>query len=220
MAKLDALKEKISALKTQLREKLEKIPVFKKLLAPTPAATTPTTTRSNPSSIGRIYQTGGTLTRLQVLALFVFFVGAIVSAAFVGKRLYGRLKSSPQHEKLVEDVSHGMGEIKRRMEENASVLALGKFTSGAYVEEGKKTAMSVDIWVRVSSVEAANFVQKNDVILHDKAMDAIDELFNKKVNWLTEQGKTQAKATLREHLNHAIPKGQVEEIFFHNLVIQ
>ncbi|MGZ3695232.1 MAG: flagellar basal body-associated FliL family protein [Bdellovibrionota bacterium] len=225
MAKLDALKEKLAALKQKLTEKLEKVPFLKKLLSPGPVESTsaapaaPAATVYNKTSLGQIYSGGGILTRLQVFFFYLFLVATLVSGAYVGKRVFKRMRETEQ-EKVVAEVSTGLGDIKRRMEENASVLSLGKFTVNSFIDENRQTAMSIDIWLKVSSVETANFVQNHEAVLHDKMMDAMSELFIQKVNLLTETGKVAAKKKITDSLNSAIPKGKVEEVFFYNMVSQ
>lgn len=221
MAKLDALKEKIAGLKQKLAEKVDKIPFLKKLLTPAPAAvSTPDAPARPSSSLGSIYQKGGVFTRLQVLFFFVLVLAALGASAYVGVRIFKRISHSPAHEQLAADYSHGIGEVKRRMEENASVLSLGKFTVSAFASETRKTIMSIDIWIRVDSVEAANFAQSHEIILHDKAMEALEEIYMQKVNLLTEQGKIAGRERIKELLNRSFPKGHVEEVFFYNIVIQ
>lgn len=221
MAKLDALKEKLAGLRQKLTEKIDSIPFLKKMLAkPAPAAdTTVSPARSGDASLGKIYRGGGTLTRLQVLGFFLFLSGAMLASAFVAKRVFVKLRDSG-HGAPAEEVTHGIGDIKRRMEENASVLSLGKFTVSTFVSEKRETAMGIDIWLRVSGVDAANFVQSHEVVLHDKTMDAMNELYMQHVNLLTEQGKEAAKDKIRDFLNQAIPKGKVEEVYFYNMVVQ
>lgn len=216
MAKLDALKEKVAALRQQLAEKLDKIPFLKKFAAKAPeSAGAPAPSHS----LGAIYRSGGTLTRFQVVCFVVFLIAAVISSAIVGKRIFQRMQAS-EEKKLKADYSHGLGDIKRRMEENASVLALGKFTVSAYMPDSKNTSATIDLWLRVNNVEAANFVQNHDSVLRDKTMDALNELYVKKVNLLTVEGKEIAKAKIRESLNQAVPKAAVEEIYFHNMVLQ
>jgi flagellar basal body-associated protein FliL len=106
------------------------------------------------------------------------------------------------------------------MEENASTLSLGQFVISAYVGEEKQASMGIDIWVRVSQVEAANYVQSHEIVLRDKTMDALNELYMQKVNLLTEQGKEFGKKKIRDFLNRTIPEGKVEEVFFHNIIVQ
>jgi flagellar basal body-associated protein FliL len=224
MSKLDDLKAKLAALQQTLSEKLDKIPLLKKLLAkssaPTAAPAAPKSYAPSPTSIGQIYKGGGTLTRLQVFVFYIFVIAMVVSGTLAGKKLFQRFRTSPEHEKMVADVSHGLGDIKRRMEENATVLSLGKFTVNAFVDQHHQTRMSIDLWLRVSSVDAANFVQSHEEVLHDKTMDALNELFMNQVNLLTEPGKVQARKTLIKFLNAALPKGEVQEIFFYNMVAQ
>jgi flagellar basal body-associated protein FliL len=57
-------------------------------------------------------------------------------------------------------------------------------------------------------------------VLRDRTVDALNELYAQKVNLLTDQGKETAKKKIRGFLNEIVPKSAVEEIYFHNLVIQ
>ena len=214
MAKLDALKAKLQP----LREKLEKIPVLKKFFAPsTPSAPPPP---ASPHSLGEIYKGGGVLTRLQVLFIFVFLLIAVASLGVAVKKFIGRLKSSDEHEKLAADYSHEIDAVKKRMEEKANLISLGQFAISAYVGEGKTAAMGLDIWIKVSDVQSANYADSHDVVLRDKAMDALNEIYVQKVDLLSEQGKNIGKQKLRDSLSRALPAGKVEEVFFYNMIVQ
>jgi flagellar basal body-associated protein FliL len=130
------------------------------------------------------------------------------------------MQSSAGHEKVVAEVSHGISDIQHRMEENAKILSLGRFTVNAFVHDKQKSAMSVDIWIRVSGVDAANFAQSHEAVLHDKITDAMNELYVEQVNLLSELGKERAKKKIAALLTTGLPKGSVEEVFFYNMVVQ
>lgn len=215
MAKLDALKEKIGGLKQKLTEKFHSIPLFQKILKKEEVKK-----GADPHSIGVIYQSGGVFTRLQVILVFLLAAAAVASLGVVAAKIKGRHHAKSENEKLAADYSQGLEAMKRKMEDNASTLSLGQFVISAYVGEDKTASMGLDIWIRVSDVEAANFVQGHEIVLRDKSMDALNEIYMQKVNLLTEQGKETGKRKIRDFLNRAMPTGKVEEVFFHNIIVQ
>ncbi|MGZ3651570.1 MAG: flagellar basal body-associated FliL family protein [Bdellovibrionota bacterium] len=221
MSKLDALKEKLDGLRTQLREKTDKIAFIrswrenraKKLAAPPKP--------EDPHSLSAIYREGGTGTRLQVLAFYLFLVVAIVSAGSLIKKMAGKMQNSAAHEKMVTDFSHELAESKRKHEEDAQLLSLGQFTTNIYVgppEESKM--MSIDLWIRVSDPQTAGIVNDRNEVFREKTIDALNSLFQEKVNLLQEEGKKAARERVREALNTALKAGKVEEVFIQNLIVQ
>lgn len=217
MEKLAALKAKIAALKQQLSDKLEKIPLIKKWREKraVSAAAPP-----SPYGLGRLYREGGAYAKFQVFLVLIFSIGAAAGASFVGYRLVKRLSKGDTHKQMAAEYSKGLEGVRKRMEENASVLSLGQFMITAYVGENKQASMGLDIWVRVGDVEAANYIQANEVPLHDATMSALNDVYMRKVNLLTDAGKEEGKRMIRDSLNRALPKGKIEEIFFHNMIVQ
>lgn len=216
MSKLDAIKEKLAGLRGTVLEKADKIAFLKKWReksAPSPSS-------PNTYSLGTIYRQGGTGTRLQVILVFVFAAASLTATGLAAKKMMSRFKSSVEHEKLKKDYAKEFEEFSKRVQSNAAVISVGRLTISAYVGEGKTALMNLDLWARMSDPQAADFAQKNDLILHDKALDALNELEREKVSLLTEHGKELARERLKEKLNRAMPKGKVEEVFFHNLVAQ
>ncbi len=222
MSKLNALKEKLAGFKAQVAEKADKIAFIKRWREKRQVApkTEPPLALGNPS-IGTIYREGSTFTRLQVILFVVLSLVAFVSAGSVGVRLAGKLRSSSEHEKVKEDITHEFAEVQRKHLEKAEMLALGQFTTNAYTGPGKQQMMNIDLWIRVSDPEAASLVNSRTAVFHDKTMDALNSLYMEKVSLLSEQGKNQAREKIRESLGEALPKGHsVEEVFIQNLVFQ
>lgn len=215
MSKLDSLKEKISALREQLRAKADKIAFIRKWREMASATAVPSA-----HSLREIYRHGGTGTRIQVLLVFLFGFAALGSTGLAISKVMARFKSSVEHEKLKKDYAKEFEEFSKRVQSNAAVISIGRVTVNAYSSSGSPKFMSVDLWARMSDPAAAEFAQKNDLIFHDKAIEALEEIRMEKVSLLDEQGKTLARKRIREKLNRAMPKGNVEEVFFHNLVAQ
>lgn len=214
MSRLDAIKEKLASVRTKVLEKTDKIAFLKKWKEKTPEKA------ASPHSLGEIYRHGGTGTRFQVLLVFVFLSAALAATGFAVRKMLSRFRSSVEHEKLKKDYAREFEEFSRRVQTKAGVISIGRLTINAYFGQGKSGLMSLDLWARMSDPQAADFAQKNDLILHDKAIEALNELEREKVSLLTEDGKTTARALLLEKLNRAIPKGKVEEVYFHNLIAQ
>jgi flagellar basal body-associated protein FliL len=215
MPKLDALKEKAALFRQSLSEKVDKIAFLRKWKESkaAPAA-------ASPYSLGQIYRQGGTATRLQVVFVYVLAIAAIASTLHAGRRIFSQLGTSAEHEKLKQEYAKGFAEISQRVTDKASIVSLGKFTTSAYSEPGRKRMMGVDVWLRVSDPDTAEFVQKNEAILHDRLLDSLNQVYLEKIDILTEKGKVAAKSRIQENLNKALPKGSVEDIFFHNLVMR
>lgn len=225
MSKLEAIKTKLASVREKAVEKVDKIAFFKKWLKKkTPSPTTNTHEKvkssSETHSLGEIYRQGGTGTRLQVLLVFTFALAALIATGLAMKKMISRFRSSVEHEKIKKDYAKEFEDFSKRVQTNASIISIGSLTINAYVGEGKSKLMSLDLWARMSDPQAADFAQKNDLILHDKALDALNDLYIEKVNLLSDQGKNAARNRIIEKLNRAIPKGKVEEVFFHNLVAQ
>lgn len=222
MSKLNALKEKLSGLQAKLAEKADKIGFIKKWRA-TRAATSPAAASpADPASLGAIYREGSTLTRVQVIIFFILAVTAAVSAGSLALKLAAKLKSSGEHEKIKAEYAHEFAEVKRKNAEKAEMIALGQFTSNAWVgPPQEKAMMSVDLWIRVSDPKAASAVNDRTAVFHDKATEALNELFVGKVSLLSEEGKSRARELLKSKLNSALPHGSsVDEVYIQNLTVQ
>jgi len=217
MSKLDALKEKLNASRAGLAEKLDKITLFRKWREKKePAQSRP----ASSYSLGAIYRNGNTLTRIQVIIVYFLFIGALAATFQAGRKMFTRMGSGTEHQKLKEDTSRGFAEMAQKVVENANLISLGKFTTRAYTKDSGVKMMAVDIWVRVSDPKTAEFVQKNETILQDKITEAMGEMFTQEVDPLSISGKNTAKDQIQESMNKALPDGKVEEVFFQNLIVQ
>ena len=206
MSKLDEIKQKLSG----FREKLPKLA----FLSSTKKE------KAKSYSIGEIYKTGDTFTRLQVIVAALLMIAALVSAGIVGKRLWTRLGDQFADDKNKKKYAEEFAELANRAARNASIVSIGTVTVNSYTKNGDHAFLNMDIWVRVSDMDASNFVNKNEMILNDTALTVLNELFQNKISILSENGKQMARDKMLEKLNKVIPKGRVEEVFFHNLVLQ
>ena len=221
MSKLDALKEKLSGLGAKLGEKTDKVGFIRSWKEKRAKAIPAALKAADPHSLAAIYREGGTGTRLQVLAFYLFVVVAVVSAGSLFKKVAGKMRSSPANDQLVTDITHEFSESKRKHDENAQMLALGQFTTNIYVGPPEDAQiMSIDLWIRVSDPKTAATVSDRNEVFREKTMDALNDLFVGKVNLLLEEGKVQAKEKIRSSLNTALKVGKVEEVFIQNLVVQ
>lgn len=242
MSKLDGIKQKISGLKINLAQKVEKIPFLKRIKGPILGSTAdgthgapPNAGASDPISAGSagsqkqkrtepglttIYREGSTLTRLQVILVYALFLGALFATAVAGKKFFQRLKKSDAHEQLKHDMSHGLEEIKEKVVERANLVSVGKFTVNVYAGGRPGRMMAVDIWLRMSDPESAGFAQKNEAVIYDRITDTLQEIYNQQIDLLEENGKLEAKQKILDSINKALPKGKAEEIFFENLIVQ
>jgi flagellar basal body-associated protein FliL len=220
MSKLAALTEKLGQTRTKITDKLFSLGPLKKWREARAAqASSATGAKAGPHpGLVEIYRQGGTGTRLQVLLVYLFMIAAIGFTGYAGLKMFVRFESEA-HEELKQDYASGFEEINRRVVENANVLSLGEFTAQAFVR-GRTVFVKLDIWIKTSDPQAAEFAQKQDVILHDRVVDALDVLYRAQVDIMTEAGNATAKQRILESLNQAMPKGKVEEIFFHNLLMQ
>jgi len=215
MAKLDALKEKISGLKAKLREKLDKIAFFRKRGEATAAAP------SKPSpGIGQIYKQGSTGTRLHVILVFVLALASLAATVHAARKMLKHFGKSAEHEQLAKDYSHGFEELSQKAADKARLIALGTFTSVLSAGGEKKKMMSLDVWARVSDPDTADYLTKNDAIVRDRVIEALGEIAQQPVDPLSEPGKEFVKSKVTESLNNSLAKGKVEEVFFQNLIVQ
>lgn len=217
MSKLDGMKDKITQIRASLTDKLDKIPFLKKVLEKKPEAAAKS---SSSISLSGIYRDGGVATRLQVILFYVFLFSALASAGMMTKKIWSKIGSSHENDKLKKEYSHGLEALKHKAEEKAEMLSIGTMTVNAFAGEGRKAMVKIDVWAKVSDPAVAGMADKQDLIWHDRTLSALNEVFEKKVNLLTEEGKEFAKNSIKEALNKEIAHGKVEEIFFHNLVIQ
>lgn len=221
MSKLAGIKEKISKIQASLNEKLDKIAFIKKWREkPAGAAAGPGQKTQADYSLGTIYRDGSVGTRLQVILVVLFFIGAALSTGYVAKKMLARFKTTSEQEQLKKDYAHGFEDLKDRVQANASIISIGELTSIAYVGGDQETMVRLDVWARVSNADAAAFADKNNPILYDKVVEALTELRKQKVNVLSIEGKKTARLKIKEHLNKVMKNGKVEEIFFHNLLSQ
>jgi len=219
MAKLDALKLKLAATKAALSEKLDKIAFIKRWREKS-AASTGTSSPSSSSSLGAIYREGGVGTRLQVILFFVFAVAALAATVHTGRKMWKRVSSSAGHEELKKDYSVGLAEMNAKVVENANLISLGKFTTNLQSTEGSSKFMAVDIWIRVSDPATADYATKNDLIINDRVVDALQHFSRESADPLTAEGKNTLKSRIQESINKSLPKGTAEDVLFQNMVVQ
>jgi len=220
MSKIDDIKAKISGLRAQLAEKADKIAPLKAWREKRALAASAGPTPANPLSLGSIYRDGGTGTRLQVLAFYLFLAVALVCAGSLLKKMAGKMRSSAAHEQMVSDISHGLSETKRKKEEEAQMLSLGQFTTNVYMGNVEPKIMSIDLYVRVSDPQTAAAVNDRNEVFREKTMDVLNALFSEKVDLMQEEGKAVARERVREALNTVSKPGKVEEVFIHNFIAQ
>jgi flagellar basal body-associated protein FliL len=217
MAKLDALKEKISQTKANVSDKLDKIALFKKWKE---ERAQKKTKAPADLSLHEIYRYGGTSTRLQVILFYLLAIATLVSTGLAGKKIFARLGASKENEKLKTEYSHGLEEMASRVVEKANLVSMGKFTANAYRPGKKGGLMAVDIWLRMSDPEAASFAEKNEDIIYDGIVNGLSLGYENKADPLTPEGSGALKKFIMENLNDRIHDGKVEEVLFQNLVVQ
>jgi flagellar basal body-associated protein FliL len=217
MSKLDELKTKVATVRSQLAEKTDKIPLLKAWKASREEATK---RGPNPLSVGELYRSGGVGTRLQVILIFAFAGAAVFFTYRAGHKIVSGLRSSHANEELKKEVSHGLGEIQHHAQEEAKVVSLGQFTTNAFGGPSGEAMVNLDLWLRVSDPTAAAFVEQNSARLNDLAMEALNAAYHRRVNFLSDDGKETVKQDILAALNKAMNHGKVEEVFFHNLVVQ
>ncbi|RZA06067.1 MAG: flagellar basal body-associated FliL family protein [Proteobacteria bacterium] len=217
MSKLDDLKLKVTAVRSQLVEKTDKIPLLKSWKASREEASK---RGPNPLALSQIYGKGNLATRLQVLLIFVFAGASLYFTYQAGHRIFKGLRASRANEELKKEVSHGLEEIQHHKVEEAKVVSLGQFSTNTFGGPSGEAMVNMDMWLRVSDPDAAAFVDQNSARLNDLAMGVLNDTYHRRVNFLDEEGKEIVKREVQAALNKAIPKGKVEEVFFHNLVVQ
>jgi flagellar basal body-associated protein FliL len=218
MSKVDEIKQKLTGLQATLLEKLDKIAFLKKFRQPKSTSTSPG--KKPDPSLTTVYREGSTLTRLQVLLVYVLFLSAVVATGYAGKKFLARLKQSDAHENLKQEMSHGLEEFREKVVEKANMVSVGRFTVNVFAGGRPNRLMAVDIWLRMNDPDAAGFVQKNESVIHDRITDSFQGIYQENVDLLEEHGKQRAKALLLESINKSLPKGKAEEVFFENLIIQ
>jgi len=221
MSKLDDLKAKVSGVRATLAEKADKIAFLKKWRESHAATPKAGPKPEDPLSLGVIYRDGGTGTRFQVLAFYLFLVVAVVSAGSLVKKMAGKMRSSAEHDKMVNDISHGLTVTKERKEAEAQMLSLGQFTTNVFVHGADEPKlMNIDLWVRVSDPQTAATINDRNEVFREKTMDVLHALYVEHVSPLEEAGKVSAKERILEALNRVTKPGKVEEVFIQNLVVQ
>lgn len=216
MAKLDALKEKISQAQTSVSTKLDKITLFKKWKekraqkAAGPAS----------YSLGTIYREGSTGTRLQVLLVYALAAAAIFFTFQSGRKIFARLGKSVENEKLKADYSHGLEELSQKVMEKATLVSMGKFTTNVYQPGKEKALLVVDVWLRVSEPAAAEFAQKNEAMIYDSIVDAFSQAHKDEIDPLTSEGSEIMKGRVIEAVNKVMQHGKADEAFFQNMIVQ
>jgi flagellar basal body-associated protein FliL len=217
MSKLNELKEKLAQTQAQMAEKADKIPLVQKWKAKRAEAAAK---GPDPLALGTMYKSGGVGIRLQVLVVVVLGAAAVyLSFSAAGKVLH-RLRPEKAHEDLAHQVSHGLEEVQHHAVEEAKVVALGKFNANTFGGPQGEAIVNMDVWLRVSNPTVAGYVEKNVDKFTDLAMSTINAAYHEKVDVLTDEGKTKLKIQLNDSLSKALPEGKIEEIFFHNLVVQ
>jgi flagellar basal body-associated protein FliL len=217
MSKLDALKTKVATVRSQLAEKTDKIPLLKSWKASREEAAK---RGPDPLSVGQIYRSGGVGTRLQVILVFVFAGAALYFTYRAGHKIVSGLRSSHANEELKKEISHGLEETQHHAQEEAKVVSLGQFTTNAFGGPSGEGMVNMDVWLRVSDPAAAAYVEQNSARLNDVTMDALNAAYHRRVNFLSEEGKEAVKQEILTALNKTMSRGKVEDVFFHNLVVQ
>lgn len=216
MSKLDGIKEKLSNFKETAREKLDKISLlgWKKKDASAAAPGAP-----NPYSIGEMYRSGSTATRLQIFFVFIFLVSGIALAIYASKKFLKGFKSTTASETLKKEYTHGFEELNRKALEKATLISLGKFQAKIKLD-GNDRYVAIDLWLRITAPESAEFLRKNELIVNDKVVSAFQDIHTQSVDLLSEDGKKVAKGILKKHIDTILPKGEVQDAFFENLIVQ
>jgi flagellar basal body-associated protein FliL len=218
MAKLDALKDKISQAQTSVSDKLDKIALFKKWKEKRAQkkATGPAS-----YSLGAIYREGSTGTRLQVIVIYALAIAALFFTFQSGRKIFARLGKSVENEKLKADYAHGLEELSHKVVEKATLVSMGKFTTNVYQPGKSGGFLVVDVWLRVSDPTAAEFAQKNETIVYDAIVDAFSQAFKDEINPLTDEGAEVMKGRVAEAVNMVMHQhGKAEEVFFQNMIVQ
>jgi hypothetical protein len=224
MSKLDAVKQKIEALKASLNEKLDKIAFLKKFRskhASAPSDSQAGNKAKSPSiGLASIYREGSTATRLQVILVYALFIGALIATGIASKSFFQRIRHSAEHEQVGKDMSHGLEVMHEKVIEKANMVYLNKFTVNVFAGGKSGRLMAVDIWIRVSEPDTAQFVQKNETMIYDRITDSFQNIYRSQIDILKESGKEEAKKIILDSINKTVPKGKADEIFFENLVVQ
>jgi flagellar basal body-associated protein FliL len=221
MSKLDAVKEKLATLRARLGEKTDKIGFLRTWKEKRAKAAAAGPKAADPHSLSAIYRDGSTGTRLQVIAFYLFVLIAVVSAGSLVKKIVVKMRSTAANDEMRKDISQAVTDLTRKKVEEAEMLALGQFTTNIFTGEaaGAKL-MNIDLWIRVSDPGTATLVNTRNEVFREKTMDALNDLYVRKVNLLSAEGKTEAREKIRSSLNSALKHGKVEEVFIQNLVVE
>ena len=219
MAKLQELKEKALAQKAKLQEqiqgKLDKIAFVKKWTEPRAA---------NPYALSTLYKEGNIRTRVQVVFVYLFAFASILASSYAVILIMK--KSGRGTQETETKISSSLGSLNQKILEKATILSLGKLTLNTVMPSkenpgsAKEAYMTVDLWIRVDTPDAAAYAQSHESVLIDKALEAFQKVYNEKVNLLEEEGKSVAKQAILSTMNSSMKKGKVVEVFFHNLVVE
>jgi flagellar FliL protein len=101
---------------------------------------------------------------------------------------------------------------------NPTMVHLGDFTTNI-VQGGKSTKfLKTKVAVRTSSKETSEEIRERNVLIRDAVIKALSSKQFEQV--ATASGKLRLKEDVNEALNKFLEKGEVEEVFFTEFIIQ
>jgi flagellar basal body-associated protein FliL len=210
-------KEKLQLGFAGLKEKLAKLPLPARWKAQSKES--PVINQGPaPFSIGAIYRSGSTGTRIQVILMFCFALSALFFTGMALRGALSRLSHHSEFEQMSEKVSHDLSAIRDEKAESASIMSLGTFTVNSVLGDGSPGLVRADLWLKLDSPNAAAWADKNLQILYDGTVEAFNEARLRKASPLDSNGKILVRNLIIEKLNPLFPEGKVVDVFFHNLV--
>ena len=213
MGKLDALKTKLREALAKVKAKLDSIAFLQKLRPSTEVKA------KNPNSFFSILASGNFWEKLQAYSVILLLLIGLSSGSFAGIKLFLRLYPAKALKEQDARYSKGFDNLQDHAREAASVVSIGKILINGYGPQ-KKGLLSLDLWARCDSPESAAYAQSNDVMMHDKAIDVLNSLSLQHEDFMNETTKEKARIGIRDAMNTIMKHGKVEDVFFHNLLIQ
>ncbi len=217
MQKLQEIKAKFTSAMAPLREKVLGNPKIKALAEKWAAQKT---RAPNPDNLILVLKNGTWGQRLRVVVIFLFLGGFAVGFWWTTNLIVKRFQKSGSHRVDSSAYQSELEALNEKIRSNAAVLNIGSITFNTFSLDGRALNGTVDVWARFSDPETAGWANSENVRVLDAAIAGLQDLVPARISLLNEQGKDTAKLRIQERMQKVLPKGKVEEIYFHNLTAQ
>ncbi|NUM88805.1 MAG: hypothetical protein HUU37_06355 [Bdellovibrionales bacterium] len=217
MQKLLEIKAKIVNTIAPLKEKLTGHPKMKALREKWAARRA---AGPNPDNLLTILRHGSWGARLRAVVFLLLLAGAAGGFWWTTNLIVKRFQKSGAHLVDASTYENELAALNERIRSSAAILNIGAITFNTFALDGRPMNGNVDVWARFSDPETAGWANAENVKVLDAAIAGLNDLQPGRMSLFSEQGKELAKVRIRERMQALLPKGKVEEIYFHNLTAQ